>query len=379
MVIAVNTRFLLKDKLEGIGWFTFETLRRIATANPQHRFHFLFDRPFDPSFVFAPNVTPHVLFPPARHPLLWYAWFEVAVPLVLGRIKPDLFLSPDGYLSLSTKVPQVTVIHDLGFEHYPGHVDALTLRYYKHFTPRYARKAVRVATVSEFSKQDIIARYGVAPEKIDVVFNGAHDAFGPLNESQKHNVRLQRTGDAPYFLYAGAVQPRKNIANLFRAFDRFKSEYGLPHKLVIVGRLAWKTGEAVEAYNGMLHKDHVLLAGHLGRTELAQLLGAAQALTYVSLFEGFGIPIVEAFQSGVPVITSNVSSMPEVAGEAALLVNPDDVQEISNAMYRVAADGALRNALVEKGNERVKMFTWQQTADRLWNCMMKAVDRKEAQ
>jgi glycosyltransferase involved in cell wall biosynthesis len=284
-----------------------------------------------------------------------------------------LFLSPDGYLSLAAKVPQVTVIHDLGFEHYPDHVDGMALRYYKHFTPRYAHKAVRVATVSEFSKQDIATRYNVAPEKIDVVFNGAHDAFGPLDETQQQNVRKQRTGGAPYFLYAGAVQPRKNVAILFRAFDRFKSQHALLHKLVIVGRLAWKTGEAMDAYMQMTHKADVLLAGHLGRTELAQLLGAAQALTYVSLFEGFGIPIVEAFQSGVAVITSNVSSMPEVAGNAALLVNPGDVEEIANAMYRLATDGALRNALVEKGNERVKIFTWQQSADRLWDCMMKAV------
>lgn len=373
MVIAVNTRFLLKDKLEGIGWFTYETLKRIVRDHPQHQFHFLFDRPFDTSFVFDQNVTPHVIGPPARHPLLWYAWFEVSVPRLLKRIKPDLFLSPDGYLSLSAKVPQVTVIHDLGYEHYPTHVDALTLRYYRYFVPRYARKATRVATVSEYSKQDIAVRYHVPPDKIDVVYNGAHDAFQPLSEDEKTSVRSRHTNGARYFVYAGAVQPRKNVDNLFRAFDLFKAQYKLPHKLVIVGRLAWKTGSALDAYNQMKHKSDVVLTGHLGRAELAQLMGAAEALTYVSLFEGFGIPIVEAFQCNVPVVTSNVTSMPEVAGDAALLVDPLNVNAIASAMHRITTDVNLRNNLVAKGKTQLQKFTWELTAKRLWQTMMNAL------
>lgn len=373
MVIAVNTRFLLKDKLEGIGWFTYETLKRIVTANPQHQFHFIFDRPYDPSFVFGSNVTPHVIGPPARHPLLWYLWFEFSLPRLLKHIKPDLFLSPDGYLSLSTRVPQVTVIHDLGYEHYPTHVDALTLWYYRHFVPRYALKASRVATVSEYSKQDISIRYNVPAEKIDVVYNGAHEAFQPLTDEQKSNIRNLHTNGLPYFIYAGAVQPRKNVDNLFRAFDLFKTQYALPHKLVIVGRLAWKTGAALDAYNNMVHKQDVVLTGHLGRAELAQLMGAAEALTYVSLFEGFGIPIVEAFQCHVPVITSNVTSMPEVAGDAALLVDPMNVNAMALAMQCVATDVELRNDLVEKGKQRLQKFNWESTAERLWQTMLQAV------
>lgn len=373
MVIAVNTRFLLKDKLEGIGWFTYETLKRIVRDNPQHRFHFLFDRPFDASFVFGDNVTPHVIGLPARHPLLWYLWFEFAVPRALKRIKPDVFISPDGYLSLPAHVPQVTVIHDLGYEHYPSHVDKMTLSYYRHFVPRYARKATRIATVSEYSKQDIAVRYNISPDKIDVVYNGAHDAFQPLSELQKQDVRIPHTGGAPYFVYAGAVQPRKNVDNLIRAFDLFKTRYALPHKLVIVGRLAWKTGAALDAYNHMVHKNDVVLTGHLGRAELAQLMGAAEALTYVSLFEGFGIPIVEAFRCNVPVITSNVTSMPEVAGDAALLVDPLNIDAIAAAMHNIVTDVELKNGLVDKGKTRLQKFNWQRTADRLWQTVLDTV------
>ena len=154
MKIAVNTRFLLKDKLEGIGWFTYESVKRMVLAHPEHEFHFLFDRNFSEEFIFAKNVVPHVLFPPARHPFLWYAWFEYAVPSALRKIKPDVFLSTDGYLSLSAKTPQVLVIHDLAFEHFNNHVDWLTLKYYKYFVPKFARGANRIAAVSSFTKAD---------------------------------------------------------------------------------------------------------------------------------------------------------------------------------------------------------------------------------
>ena len=371
MIIAVNTRFLLKDKLEGIGWFTFEALRRMVKQHPEHRFHFLFDRPFDPAFVFADNVTAHVLAPPARHPVLWYLWFEYSVPRVLRRIKPDVFLSTDGYLSLKADCPQVLVVHDLAFEHFPNHVNRLTLRYYKHFTPRYARKATRIATVSAYSKNDLVERYGTSPDKIDVVYNGANEAFKPLTADEAQNIRNRYSSGQPYFVFAGAVQPRKNVDRLMLAFDRFKTAYGLPHKLVIAGRFAWKTESVKRAYDNMLHKQDVVLTGHLGRADLAALTGAAEALVYVSLFEGFGIPIVEAFQCRVPVITSNTSSMPEVAGGGALVVDPLYVEAIAKAMHDIASSPALRNALVEAGGVQLKKFSWDLTADRLWQTILK--------
>ena len=119
MIIAVNTRLLLKNKLEGIGWFTYETLSRITKNHPEHIFYFLFDRPYHSDFVFESNVTPIVLPPPARHPVLFYIWFEISVARFLRKLKPDLFLSPDGYLSLKTKTTSLAVIHDINFEHYP--------------------------------------------------------------------------------------------------------------------------------------------------------------------------------------------------------------------------------------------------------------------
>src|SRR5881396_305069 len=121
MRIAVNTRFLLKDQLEGVGYFIFETLKRITAAHPEHQFIFIFDRPYDQRFIFSENITPVVIGPPARHPLLWKYWYDVRIPAVLKKYKAEIFLSPDGICSLATRVPQCIIVHDLAFLHYPSH------------------------------------------------------------------------------------------------------------------------------------------------------------------------------------------------------------------------------------------------------------------
>ncbi|MDD4107394.1 MAG: glycosyltransferase, partial [Prolixibacteraceae bacterium] len=156
MVIAVNTRLLLKGKLEGIGWFTFETLKRMTVRHPEHRYIFIFDRPYSEDFIFSDNIIPVVVFPPTRHPVLWYIWFEFQIPRVLKRYGADIFLSPDGYLSLRTKVPQLAVIHDINLVHRPADLPWLKAEYYNFFFPRFAEKAKRIATVSSYSKEDIV-------------------------------------------------------------------------------------------------------------------------------------------------------------------------------------------------------------------------------
>lgn len=373
MRIAVNTRFLLKNKLEGIGWFTYESLKRITVQHPEHEFIFFFDRTFPKEFIFSDNVTGKVIFPPARHPFLWYWWFEHALPAALKKHKSDIFLSTDGYLSLKAVLPQVTVMHDLAFEHFPEHVSPLTARYYKYFTPKYAQKARRIATVSSFSKQDIVSLYDVAPEKIDVVYNGANDLFVPLSRTEQEKVRGEFTGGNPYFIYAGALQPRKNIIRLYQAFDLFKKKNPGNIKLVMAGR-NWSYDEAMKVHAAMEFKDAVVFPGHLTRLGLSRLMAASEGLVYVSLFEGFGIPIVEAMYCDVPVITSNISSMPEVAGDAGLLTDPYSIEDIANKMEMLYRNKALALQLVERGRLQRLIFNWQFTADNLWNCLIKAME-----
>ncbi len=373
MRIAVNTRLLLKNRLEGIGWFTCESLKRICTQHPEHEFFFFFDRPWSEEFIFSGNITPVVLKPQARHPILYYIWFENSIPQILKKIDADLFFSPDGYLSLSTRVKSVNVFHDLSFEHYPADVPAMQRLFYRRFFPRYAQKAARIATVSEYSKQDVVKTYGVCPEKIDVVYNGANLAYEPLNEEEKQQTRDQYSFGNPYFLFVGALHPRKNLINLFKAFDIFRKQYTEPVNLLIVGAKMWWTKTIESTFKNMIFKEDVVFVGRLNINELKNVFGSALALTYVSYFEGFGIPIVEAFHAETPVITSNVTSMPEVAGDAALLVNPFSPISIAEAMLEIAGNKDLQNDLIRKSRVRRVQFSWQQTAERLWNTIEKAL------
>lgn len=371
MRIAVNTRFLLPDKLEGFGVFTHESLKRIVRNHPEHEFIFCFDRSYDERFIYGENVIPEVVFPPARHPLLWLWWFEWSLPKVIKKYNPDLFLSPDGYLSLRSEIRSIPVIHDLAFEHYPGAIPRSGLMYYQHFFPKYAGKAERIATVSEYSKQDIIQHYGVEPGKIDVVYNGANDNFHPLNKGQVERVKAELTGGKDYFVYVGALHQRKNISNLLKAFDLFKDRSGDPGKLVIIGRKAWGNKEMEATYQSMKFRDAVIFTGNVDQQNLVYYLGAAKALTYLSFFEGFGIPLVEAMNCDVPVITSNASSLPEVAGEAGHICDPYKPEAIAEGMAKVTEDKNYRQELIRKGRKQRKQFSWGLTAERLWEVIDK--------
>lgn len=371
MKIAVNTRLLLSNKLEGIGWVAYETLSRLVKAHPDVEFYFLFDRKPDPKFVFADNVKPVVLFPQARHPFLYIIYFEFAVKRALRKIKPDVYLSTDAYLSLRSKVRQIAVFHDINFEHFPQDFPKIALWHYKKFFPRYAEKAEKIITVSEFSKQDIVENYKVNPEKIHVVYNGANEGFKPLDETEKALVRDKYTNGNQYFMFVGSLHPRKNLARLFPAFDIFKEKTKSDMKLLVVGEKRWWTEQIQAAFNSMKHKDDVIFVGHLAMDELNKVTATAFASVYVSYFEGFGIPVIEAYRCDVPVITSNVTSMPEVAADAALLVDPFDIESIANAMIEIQ-DENVRKSLIEKGRIRKDDFSWDKTAEGWWDVIVKS-------
>ena len=372
--IAVNTRFLIHNKLEGIGRFTFETLKRMSLAHPQHRFYCIFDRPPHQQFLFAENIIPLIANPPARHPFLWYWWFEWSVPRILKKINADVFLSPDGFASLNTNIPQLTVMHDIAFEHYPQFVPFITKKYYRYYSPKFAHKVQRIATVSDFSKQDISVKYNIDLDKIDVVYNGANPSCKPINETEKQKVKEQYSHGCNYFIFISAVHPRKNLGRILQAFDIFKTQTQSSTKLIVAGRMAWKNEELKTIYQKMEHKNEVVFVGHLAIKEIERLIASATALCYASLFEGFGLPILEAMYAETPVITSTVSSMPEVAGEAALLVNPKDVDSISKAFLALESQPKLQQKLIEAGKIQRQKFTWEQTAKLLWESVLKTLN-----
>ena len=384
MNIAVNTRLLLANRLEGIGWFTHEILRRFVAAHPEHTFYFLFDRKPDEKFLFAPNVRPVVLRPPARHPLLWWCFFEVSVARFLKRHDVDLFISTDGFLPLRSvgrsgrAIPTVNVIHDLGFEHISGGMRLSHRLYYRHYFKKFARRADLLCTVSKFSRSDIASRYNVKEDEIEVIYNAALSDYKPLSEEEKTAVRGRTTGGCPYFIYVGSIHRRKNVWRMLQAFDKFKTETGAKHKFVVVGTPMWRDRRMEKAYETLVHKQDILWPGRVEPHALNALVGAAEALVYVSIFEGFGIPIVEAFAAETAVITSHVTSLPEVGGEAVCYVNPYEVGSIAEAMQRVAFDKAYRLDLVAKGRVRKTVFSWDESARRFDEAIERLVKRMTA-
>ncbi|RXK62226.1 glycosyltransferase family 1 protein [Lacibacter luteus] len=373
MKIAVNTRLLRKNRMDGIGWFTFNTLRYIVQKNPQIEFHFLFDSMPDHSFIFGPNVTVHVLFPPAKHAVLNVLWFEWSAKRLLNKIKPDLFVSPDGILSLGYKGKQFAVIHDINFFHNPADLKFSNRNYYNYFFPKFAKRAVQIATVSEYSKQDICINYHISPEKIDVVYCGINSFYKPIDTTLIRNTRNKYSKGEPYFIFIGTLSPRKNIQRLMEAFDLFKQETGTTSKLLIVGGSMYKTDELFATQQALRSGSDIVFTGRLGDEELNLVLASALALAFVPLFEGFGIPVIEAMRCSVPVIASNVTSVPEVAGDAALIVDPTNTVAIKDAMKQLAANESLRQQLIQRGVERSKQFTWEKTAELLWQSINKCL------
>ncbi len=379
MKIAVNTRFLLKDKLEGIGLYTLEVVKRLAAAHPEDEFIFFFDRPFDPSFVFSHNITPIVLSPPARHPLLFMVWFEWSVARALKKYQADVFLSFDNFLSLSTSIPTVLVVHDIAFTHFSENDKWVNRQYYKFFTPRFLKRANAILAVSAFTKQDILSKFSfVEKNKIKVAYNGCRDIFQPLDFIQKEEKNTQNmeysdtpnpfgTEGPPFFLFVGAVHPRKNVHTLIQAFDLFKKRTKSNVQLVLCGRFAWQTGAVKSTYDAATFKQDIIFKGYVDDKEVVKLTASALAITYVSLFEGFGVPLLEAMNSDTPIITSNVSSMPEVVGDAALLVNPESVEDIANAMQRVFENQDLREKLIAQGRIQRLKFDWDKTANIIYS------------
>lgn len=367
MKIAVNTRLLMPGKLDGIGWFTYETLRRIVNDHPEHTFYFIFDRSYKQEVIFSDNVVPVVLGPPTRHPILWYIWFEWRIPRLLRKIEADLFLSTDGFISLHSGVPACNVIHDINFEHRPRDLPWISRKYYRYFYPKYAHAAARLATVSEYSRRDIINTYEIDEEKIDLVYNGASKNFFPVLPETVQEVRDKYTGGVPYFIFVGSIHPRKNIRNLLRAFELFREEYRSPFKLVIVGKKTFLTKAMEDQLDKMKFKSDVIFTGRVDSEDLNDIMASAWALTFVPFFEGFGIPIVEAMYCDVPVVASKVTSLPEIAGDAAIYAEPESPGSIRDGMIRIVREEGLREDLIEKGKVRRKRYSWDNTAKELWN------------
>ena len=368
--IALNGRLLVPGKLEGIGRFTLRTLERLVALRPDDQFLLVVDRPEDEMFHLGPNVEVRRIRIPARRPWLIRWWFGRPLGGLLRRWKADAFVSLEGPLAteMPPEFPQMTVIHDLNFEHRPEGLPKVWARYYRTEFPGYARRAQCLGTVSEFSKSDLVATYGLESRDIEVFSNAADPEFVPARESEKTAAQQDFAGGRPYWVFVGSLHPRKNLDGLFKAFQKYVEEGGA-WDLVVVGAAMW----GKEDGRGDSSVDHrVHFVGRLNSAQLVHAVAGAEALVFIPWFEGFGIPVVEAMACGVPVIASNVTSLPEVCGDAAFaMVDPGDVTQIASAMSNLERNPEAARSASERGVARAKDFSWDRTAE----LVSRAVDR----
>ncbi len=375
MKIAINARFSGQDTVEGYGRFTNGLVQAMASACPSDEFIMMYDRQPELSVMRGRNIIEKVKGPAARHPLLWKLWYDVSMPSMAGKAKADIIFSPDGFCSLHCSIPQVLAIHDLAYLHFPAGISRMYRAYYMYYTPQFIRKAKHIVTVSDFSMHDIIEHYPHAKGKISVIHNAADKGFTPLDWRAKEQVKEKFAGGSEYFLYAGAIHPRKNLVNLLKGFSWFKNRQRSGMKLILAGRLAWGADEFVSLMQTYKYRDEVVMTGYIPEDEMQKLVGAAYAMVYPSHWEGFGLPVLEAMQSGVPVITSSNSSMPEIGGDAAVYCEPGDSEAWGRAMGLLYKDENYRSELVSKGIKRASMFSWEESGNKLMDIFDREIVR----
>lgn len=365
MKIAINARFTGQNTVEGYGRFTNGIITAMASAYSGDSFIMMYDRSPETSVMHNSNVVQVYRGPAARHPLSWKLWYDMSMPAMAKRAGADIIFSPDGFCSMFSSIPQVLAIHDLAYLHYPSGINSVYRFYYRHYTPQFIRKARHIVTVSEYSMRDIIEHYPHAKGKISVIHNAADPGFRPVDWRQKEDVKGRWTRGSEYFLYVGAIHPRKNLVNLLKGFSWFKNRHRSGMKLVLAGRMAWGTDEFTTLLKTYKYREDVVVTGYLPDHDLREIMASAYALVYPSHWEGFGLPVLEAMQSGIPVITSSNSSMPEVGGDAAIYCDPGDHEAWGKAMGLIFKDENHRAEMINRGIERATHFSWAGSAKKL--------------
>lgn len=298
-------------------------------------------------------------------------WTHVRLNWELRRHPPDLLFIPAHVMPIACPIPTVITVHDLGYLHYPE-THRVFDRWYLHWsTRRHAHLATYIVADSEATRQDLARHYGADLARVRVIYPGYDETLQRIEDPQviaAAKARYHIAGD--YLLYLGTLQPRKNLARLIEAFARAGLAQSTSHpqrlQLVLAGKKGWDYEALVRLVDRMGLQNQVIFPGYIAPEDKAALLSGARALVFPSLYEGFGMPVLEAMACGVPVLTSRVSSLPEVAGDAAVLVDPLDVDSIAAGLRQIVDQLDLRRTLVERGYRRAQKFSWRYAAQQLW-------------
>jgi len=393
MIIGIDASRANKKEKTGTEWYSYHVIEEIKKiADPNDQFILYTKKPIQGTLKNLPNNFQNKIlkWPPK------FLWTQIRLSIEMFINPPDVLFVSAHTIPLIHPKKTITTLHDIGFEKFPelysssriGYkntiwkviigfvVKIITLgRYsnteldYHRWSARFAVKhAKKIITVSNFSKQEIIKAYKANSEDVEVVYSGYEkNSYRVIEDAQSINATLNKFNIAkPYFLYIGRLENKKNIVRLVESFGIFKKDSVNDYKLVLVGNQGFgfdDVKQKIQEYNLI---DSIIFPGWISDNELPNLINGAEIFVFPSLYEGFGIPILEAMACGTPVITSNITAMPEIAKNAAMLINPYNAKEIAYALNKIITDDLYKQSIISRGLSHVKSFSWSNCASKTY-------------
>ena len=357
MLIGIDASRATVAQRTGTEAYSLHAIRQLVAVGTAHRFRLYFNRPPVQGLIRAGQNCQQRVIPFPR------LWTQIRLSAEVSLRPPDVLWVPSHVLPLIHPRRSVVTVHDLGHRYWPG-AHTARQRWYLEWSARlHARTAAHIIADSKATRDDLVRIYGIEPTRITV----AHLGVDPDLRRVEDAAHIERTCrgfgiSCPYLLYVGTLQPRKNLVRLLEAFAELRSSTTGPLQLVLVGRMGWLYQSILTRAQELNLGQDIVFTGYVPDADLPALYSGAAMFVLPSLYEGFCMPVLEAMACGTPVACSNVSSLPETAGDAALLFDPRKVDEMAEAMRRGLGDAELRAALIERGRERVRHFTWDRCA-----------------
>jgi len=369
MKIAIDALPLMMPKT-GIGFYTHHLLSEFIQIAPENDYY-LCDILWGQTFYNLIKIEnlprmadtlQHI----SSFPFPFSIMSRIVLPLYAKTAKGvrkieeiDLFFGPNFRAIFRKDLKTVITIHDMAHEYYPENVNEKLLRYLKQELPRTARLATLIIADSQNTKMDILKFLNVPENKVKVIYIGIEKAFRPIdNPTILEATRKKYQLPGKFILYVGAIQPRKNIAGLITAYHLLCQDPNFKYHLVVAGGVGWKKENINHLVRELGLKDRIRFPGYISPSDLPILYSLAEVFVFPSFYEGFGLPVLEAMACGTPVVTSNLSSLPEVGSDAVIYINPRSVDELANGIRRILSDKELRSRCITKGLERAKVFSW---------------------
>ncbi len=351
----------MDDKKAGIGWYCYNLIKQLIRLDNSNEYILIHRRKCNDVLY---SICNELIIPYPKIIILKRTLGDnIQLPIKLDKYNFDIIheLSQIPPFLIKFDSIKIVTIHDLSALYYPETFGVFTVLSHRYILPHALKNTDVVITVSYNSKQDIVKLLGFPEDYIEVTYLGVDEIFKPINVEddflkKKYNLK------EPYILYVGTLEPRKNVPTLLKAFYKLKRRWNIPHKLVIVGKVGWKYHSIFRVVEELELQKYVVFTGYVPREDLPKFYNSADIFVYPSIYEGFGLPPLEAMACGCPVVTTNVSSLPEVVGDAGIKVNPYDVGGLAKAIYDVITDEGLKTTLSKKGLSRAKKFSWEKTA-----------------